>query len=75
MIKLLNFLLSLLFLAFIGFMIFLLGQSIYYVINLNWIFFGITLFKLFLICVLFCLIFINFFVNAVEYQTGKKIRF
>jgi hypothetical protein len=75
MIKLLNFLLSILFLAFVGFMIFLFGQTIYYLINLNWTFVCITLFKLFLICILFCLIFINFFVNAVEYQTGKKIRF
>jgi len=72
MVKLLNFLFSLLFFAFLGFMLFLLGEIVYFLLNLNWIYAAITLFKLFIICILFCLVFINYFVSVMEYQTGKK---
>jgi hypothetical protein len=75
MVKLLNFLFSLLFFAFLGFMLFLLGETIYYLVNLNWVYVAITLFKLFTICILFCLVFINYFVSAIEHYTGKKNHF
>jgi len=72
MVKLLNFLFSLLFFAFLGLMLFLLGETIYYLVNINWVYVAITLFKLFIICILFCLVFINYFVSAIEHYAGKK---